>query len=66
MRRSIDGRMSITGRSLSVSTIWWRRVGGWSPLTLLLRIGLGQRLEELSGHQRRHLWQLQVKKGLPY
>jgi hypothetical protein len=38
-----------------------------SPVTRLLRLSLGQWLEGLSGHQRRHLWQAaQVKLDLPY
>lgn len=36
-----------------------------SPVTRLLRLSLGQWLDGMSGHQRRHLWQAaQVKKDL--
>ena len=38
-----------------------------SPITRLLRLSLGQWLNGLSGHQRRHIWQAaQVKKELPH
>lgn len=41
------------------------RIKVTSPVTRLLRISLGQWLRALSGHQRRHLWQVaQVKAEL--